>query len=90
MADFSPYVAACARTRTPPAQRLGLRGESEAILSSVFDSKIGKELNFSMTAAFKLNFISITLMLTCTGTGAQMALAAEITVQSHTFQYQNL
>lgn len=34
-ADICPYVAACARTRTPPAQRLGLRGESDAILSSV-------------------------------------------------------
>lgn len=28
-----PYVTACARTRTPPAQRLGLRGESDAIVS---------------------------------------------------------
>lgn len=27
-------MAACARTTTPPAQRLGLRGESDAILSA--------------------------------------------------------
>lgn len=30
--EMSAYVAACARTRTPPAQRLDLRGESDAIV----------------------------------------------------------
>lgn len=35
IADVCPYVAACARTRTPPAQRLGRHGESDAISSPV-------------------------------------------------------
>lgn len=33
MRNRRPYIAACARTKTPPAQRFGLRGESDAILS---------------------------------------------------------
>lgn len=63
-ADIRPYVAACARTRTPPAQRLGLRGESDAILSSVcFDPGKVRRRHVSSTAACKGNFYSFSLAL---------------------------
>lgn len=56
IADFCPYVAACARTRTPPAQRLGLRGESDAILSPVFFILKKNKRHFNMATAYKQNY----------------------------------
>ena len=54
IADVCPYVAACARTRTPPAQRLGRHGESDAISSPVFfNLKKVQKSHIIMTAAQK-------------------------------------